>query len=58
MTKKQIELQRVLDDKSLTRREFLGYTSAMGLSVAAAAPCGPDARWPTRPDAAAICAAA
>ena len=36
MTKKQIELQRVLDDKSLTRREFLGYTSAMGLSVAAA----------------------
>ena len=26
----------MLDDKSLTRREFLGYTSAMGLSVAAA----------------------
>ena len=36
MTKKQIELQRMLEARNLTRREFLGYTSAMGLSVAAA----------------------
>ena len=36
MISKKIELQRMLDDKSLTRREFLGYTSALGLSVAAA----------------------
>ena len=34
--KKPIELRRMLADKSLTRREFLGYTSAMGLSVTAA----------------------
>jgi len=34
--RKPIELRRMLEDKNLTRREFLGYTSAMGLSVTAA----------------------
>ena len=34
--KKRIEIERMLGDKNLTRREFLGYTSAMGISVAAA----------------------
>ena len=36
MTKTRIEIKRLLEDKRLTRREFLGYTSAMGLSVSAA----------------------
>ena len=36
MIRKTLELQRMLEDTNLTRREFLGYTSAMGLSVAAA----------------------
>ena len=36
MTEKRIDLGRMLEDKNLSRREFLGYTSAMGLSVTAA----------------------
>ena len=34
--KKRNEIERMLGDRNLTRREFLGYTSAMGISVAAA----------------------